>query len=66
MEALADLGYKPEQVGKILITHKHADHTGKLKRFPNVNAEECDADEIKNLPNIIPVHFALRSHSYDS
>ncbi|MBR4597663.1 MAG: MBL fold metallo-hydrolase, partial [Opitutales bacterium] len=24
MEALADLGYKPEQVSKILITHKHA------------------------------------------
>ena len=28
VEALADLGYKPEQVSKILITHKHADHTG--------------------------------------
>lgn len=61
MEALKDLGYKPEQVSKILITHKHADHTGELKSFPNakiyVNAEECDADEIKNIENIIPVHF---------
>ena len=61
MEALADLGYKPEQVTKILITHKHADHTGELKSFPNakiyVNAEECDADEIKNIPNVIPVRF---------
>lgn len=61
MEALADLGYKPEQVSKILITHKHADHTGELKRFPNakiyVSAEECGADEIKNIPNIIPVYF---------
>ena len=61
MEALADLGYKPEQVSKILITHKHADHTGELKSFPNakiyVNAEECDADELKGLNNIIPVHF---------
>jgi glyoxylase-like metal-dependent hydrolase (beta-lactamase superfamily II)/rubredoxin len=61
MEALKDLGYKPEQVSKILITHKHADHTGELKSFPNakiyVNAEECDADEIKNIPNIIPVYF---------
>ena len=62
MEALADLGYKPEQVTKILVTHKHSDHTGELKRFPNakiyVNAEECDADEIKNLPNIVPVTFS--------
>ena len=61
MEALADLGYKPEQVSKILITHKHSDHTGELKSFPNaliyVNEEECDADELKNLPNIVPVKF---------
>ena len=61
MQALADLGYKPEQVNKILITHKHADHTGELKSFPNakiyVNAEECDADELKGLSNIVPVQF---------
>lgn len=61
IEALADLGYKPEQVSKILITHKHSDHTGELKSFPNakvyVNADECEAEEIKNLPNIIPVKF---------
>ena len=61
MEALKDLGYEPEQVSKILITHKHADHTGELKSFPNakiyVNAEECDAEEIKNIPNVIPVYF---------
>ena len=61
MQALADLGYKPEQISKILITHKHADHTGELKSFPNakiyVNAEECDADELKGMNNIIPVHF---------
>ncbi|MBQ4471848.1 MAG: MBL fold metallo-hydrolase [Alphaproteobacteria bacterium] len=61
MQALVDLGYKPEQVSKILITHKHNDHTGALKHFPNakiyVNAEECEADELKGLNNIIPVHF---------
>lgn len=61
MEALADLGYKPEQVSKILITHKHADHTGELKSFPNaeifVNADECDADELKGLKNVVPVKF---------
>ncbi len=61
MEALDDLGYKPEQISKILITHKHNDHTGELKSFPNaeiyVNEEECDADELKDLKNIVPVKF---------
>ena len=61
MEAFAALGYKPEQVTKILLTHKHADHSGELKSFPNakiyVNADEIDADELKGLVNIIPVTF---------
>ena len=51
LEALADLGYKPEQVSKILITHKHADHTGELRAFPNAqifcSAAEAETDEIK-------------------
>lgn len=61
MQALADLGYKPEQITKILVTHKHNDHTGELKSFPNaeiyVNAEECEAEELKSLSNIISVKF---------
>ena len=28
MEALANLGYAPEQVTKVLLTHKHSDHSG--------------------------------------
>ena len=61
MEAFAALGYKPEQVTKILLTHKHADHSGELKSFPNakifVGADEIGADELKGLENIIPVTF---------
>ena len=61
MEAFAALGYKPEQVTKILLTHKHSDHSGELKSFPNakiyVNAEETSADELKDIANIVPVHF---------
>ena len=34
VSALKDLGYAPEQVSKILVTHKHADHTGELRSFP--------------------------------
>ena len=35
MEAFRALGYKPEQVTKILITHKHPDHTAAIQYFPN-------------------------------
>ncbi|MBQ6387688.1 MAG: MBL fold metallo-hydrolase [Ruminococcus sp.] len=61
MDALADLGYKPEQITKILLTHKHADHSGELKSFPNakiyVNQDELSAAELQGIDNIIPVKF---------
>ena len=61
MEAFAALGYKPEQVTKILLTHKHADHSGELRSFPNakiyVNEEELSADELQGIPNLVPVKF---------
>lgn len=61
MEAFAALGYKPEQVTKILLTHKHSDHSGELKSFPNakiyVNEEELSADELQGITNIVPVKF---------
>lgn len=61
MDAFKALGYKPEQVTKILLTHRHADHSGELRSFPNakiyVNEEETGAEELKGLNNIIPVKF---------
>lgn len=61
VEALENLGYKKESVTKILLTHRHADHSGELKSFPNaqiyVNADEIGADELKGLTNIVPVKF---------
>ncbi|MBO6046459.1 MAG: rubredoxin [Erysipelotrichaceae bacterium] len=61
MEAFEALGYKTEQVTKILLTHKHADHSGCLNQFPNakiyVNEEELDALELQGLNNIVPVKF---------
>ena len=61
MDAFRALGYKPEQVTKILLTHKHADHSGELRSFPNakiyVGAEEASADELKGLENVVPVTF---------
>ena len=47
MEAFTELGYKPEQVTKILITHKHPDHSAALPYFPNakvyISTEDADA-----------------------
>ena len=61
IDAFAALGYKPEQVTKILLTHKRADHSGELKSFPNakiyVNADELSADELQGVSNLIPVNF---------
>ena len=61
IDSFAALGYKPEQVTKILVTHKHSDHTGELKSFPNakiyVNEDEIGADELKGIDNIVPVAF---------
>ena len=61
MEAFKALGYKPEQVTKILLTHRHADHSGELRSFPNakvyVNQEELGAAELQGLDNLVPVNF---------
>ena len=61
LEALAALGYRPEQVTKILLTHKHSDHSGELRAFPHakiyVNADECSAAELQGIGNIVPVTF---------
>ena len=61
MEAFAALGYKPEQVTKILLTHKHADHSGELKSFPNakiyVNEDEMSAAELQGIDGLVPVKF---------
>lgn len=57
------LGYKPEQVTKILVTHKHPDHSGELKSFPNakiyIAPEDADAKELTaaNQENIVRCEF---------
>ena len=61
MEAFAALGYKPEQVTKILLTHRHSDHSGEIRSFPNakiyVGAEEISADELQGVSNLVPVEY---------
>ena len=60
MDAFAALGYQPEQVTKILITHKHPDHTGALEYFPNAKVyiapEDADAMKLEG-DNIVRVTY---------
>ncbi len=62
LTALAEAGYKPEQVTKILLTHKHADHSGELRQFPHaeiyVGSEDAEADELKTYPNVIKATYS--------
>ena len=60
MAALEELGYKPDDVSKILVTHKHEDHTGELRSFPNaeiyISPEDADALGLEG-ENIIRVEY---------
>ena len=60
VSALKAVGYTPDQVSKILVTHKHEDHTGELRSFPNakiyISPEDADALELKG-DNIIRVQY---------
>ena len=60
VSALRELGYKPEQVTKILLTHKHPDHSGELRSFPNakIYLSSAEADSLKlSGDNIVRVEF---------
>lgn len=60
IESFKSLGYNPEDVSKVLITHKHIDHSGEIKQFPNakIYMSKTEAEEL-NLTgdNIVPVEF---------
>ena len=59
-EAFEKTGYKVEDVSKIVITHKHPDHTGELRMFPNakIYISETEADSMKlEGENVVRVKF---------
>jgi glyoxylase-like metal-dependent hydrolase (beta-lactamase superfamily II) len=60
MDSFAALGYKPEQVTKILVTHKHPDHSAALEYFPNakiyVSPEDADAMKLEG-ENIVRAEY---------
>lgn len=60
LTALEELGYKTEDVTKILLTHKHIDHSGEINKFPNatVYVSKTEAEELKlEGDNVVQVEF---------
>jgi len=60
ISSFEELGYTKEQVTKIILTHKHDDHSGELRSFPNakiyVSRTEADGMGL-NTDNIVRVDF---------
>ena len=60
LDALRTAGYGPSDVSKILITHKHDDHTGMIGAFPDakiyISPEDADALNLKG-DNIIRLTY---------
>ncbi len=58
--ALENLGYTPDKVSKILLTHKHPDHSGELRSFPNakIYLAPAEADALKlSGDNVVRVNY---------
>ncbi len=68
MASFEALGYKPEQVTKILITHKHPDHSDCLSLFPNakiyISAEDADAMKLPKGGNILRATYGEAYHNF--
>ena len=67
MASLAALGYKSEQVTKILITHKHPDHSDCIECFPQakvyISAEDADALKLTG-DNIVRATYGQPYHNF--
>lgn len=60
VEALKAVGYEPKDIDKVVVTHKHPDHTGELRLFNNakIYISEIEAEAMKlNADNIVKVSF---------
>ncbi len=58
--ALKKAGYRIEDIDKIILTHKHADHSGELRMFPHakIYVSETEADALGLTgENIVRVRF---------
>ncbi len=67
LSALVTAGYRPEQVTKILVTHKHPDHTDCLGEFPNakiyISAEDAEAMKLEG-PNVVKATYGEKYYNF--
>lgn len=67
MASFMTLGYKPEQVTKILVTHKHNDHSDCIREFPNakvyISPEDADALKLEG-DNIVRATYDESYHNF--
>ncbi len=68
MASFEALGYQPEQVTKILITHKHPDHADCISQFPNaqvfISAEDADAMKLPQGGHVVRATYGEAYHNF--
>ncbi len=68
MASFEALGYQPDQVTKILITHKHPDHADCISQFPNaqvfISPEDADAMKLPQGGNVVRATYGETYHNF--